>query len=266
VAVTIGGGVTGDLGGLVASIYMRGMRFVQVPTTLLAQVDASIGGKVGVNLPSAKNLVGNFYQPRLVVSDPSLLATLPDREISGGMAEVIKTAILGSPDLFAYLDRELTEGNRHILRDVDFLSRCVSDCAAIKAAVVERDPFEAGERRVLNLGHTVGHAFEAISSYQTISHGEAVSIGLVIASRIALTRGLIDLAFHSTIVRLLSVCGLPVAPPEFERQELLAALHLDKKKIAGKLHFILPIKPGCCAVVNDVTDEDVLTALHEEKA
>ncbi len=264
VAVTVGGGVTGDLGGLAASIYMRGMKFVQVPTTLLAQVDASIGGKVGINLPSGKNLVGNFYQPRMVISDPCLLTTLPEREIAGGMAEVIKTAILGSPDLYAWLEEILTGGKHFDLYDMEFLGRCVSECARIKAAVVERDPFEAGERRILNLGHTVGHALETISGYTRLTHGEAVSIGLVVASRMAMKRGMISTSFYSSIKAMLSSCGLPVKGPEFDPENLLRALHMDKKKVAGRLHFVFPTEPGCCVVVNDVIDNEVLEALQEE--
>jgi len=260
IAVTVGGGVTGDLGGFAASIYMRGMRFVQVPTTLLAQVDASIGGKVGVNHVRAKNLVGNFYQPRMILSDPCVLRTLDDGEISNGMAEVVKTALLGSADLFAFIEKEL-EQNAGVLRSIDFLERCVTDCAAIKAAVVERDPFENGERRVLNLGHTLGHAFETLGEYGSLTHGQAVSIGLVGVSRIARDRGLVQPDYLRRVVQTLERCNLPVNPPPVDRDEFFAALNLDKKKKSGKLRFVLPADFGSTVIVDDVTSDEIDMAI-----
>jgi shikimate kinase / 3-dehydroquinate synthase len=263
VAVTIGGGVTGDLGGLAASIYMRGMGFVQVPTTLLAQVDASIGGKVGVNLPAAKNLVGNFYQPTLILSDPCTLRTLPPQELANGMAEVIKTAILGSQDLFDLLCSRLSKPQEQSRFDIDFLEQCVSACVSIKATIVEQDPKERGQRRVLNLGHTAGHALEAIAGYQGLSHGEAVAIGFVIAATISLRRRLVDESFVKTVLELNRCYGLPSCPPEFNTDEFLTSLHLDKKKKAGRLRFVLPCGIGICDLVDDVTDDEVLSAMKE---
>jgi shikimate kinase/3-dehydroquinate synthase len=265
-AVTVGGGVTGDLAGFVASIYMRGMPLVHAPTTLLAQVDASIGGKVAVNHPRAKNLIGSFHLPRLVVSDPSALRTLPRREIASGMAEVVKTAVLGSADLFSFLQDRLDDGPETALRDAALLERCVAECAAVKAAVVERDPFEAGERRVLNLGHTAGHALEAVGGYETVSHGEAVSMGLVIATRIAAERSLVSADLLRRVRRMLRRCGLPVAAPQVPREAFIASLSLDKKKRAGRLHFVLPAGLGVCQVVDDVTPDEVWGALEVERA
>ena len=262
VAVTVGGGVTGDLGGFAASIYMRGIALVQVPTTLLAQVDASIGGKVGANIPAAKNLVGSFQQPALVLSDPCTLRTLPDAEITNGMAEVVKTAILGSPGLFGFLENELRSDPEQKLREPGFLYRCVAECAAVKAAVVERDPFEAGERRVLNLGHTLGHALEAVAGYTGLTHGQAVSIGTVVAGQVAAARGWMDSGLLSRVRHVLVRCGLPVVAPRCDEQQLLRSLHLDKKKKSGRLHYVLPAGIGTIDVVDDVSDAEILSAMH----
>jgi len=261
IAITMGGGVTGDLGGFAASIYMRGMTFVQVPTTLLAQVDASIGGKVGVNHVRAKNLVGNFYQPHLVLSDPCVLRTLDDGEISNGMAEVVKTALLGSADLFHYIEKEL-ETSTDSLRRTAFLERCVFECAAIKASIVERDPFEEGERRVLNLGHTLGHAFETLGEYGSLTHGQAVSIGLVAVSKISRNRDLVDENYVRRVAATLERCGLPITPPAVDWKAFLDALNLDKKKRSGRLHFVLPTGLGATTIVDDVTIDEIEKAAN----
>ncbi len=263
--VTVGGGVCGDLGGFVASIYMRGIPLVHVPTTLLAQVDSSIGGKVGVNHPRAKNLIGNLYPPNLVLSDPCALRTLPEAEISNGMAEVVKTAVLGNADLFRFIECELSDDPGDALRRVSFLERCVTDCAAVKSAIVERDPFERDERRVLNLGHTLGHALETVGGYHGFTHGQAVSVGLAAAMRIAKARGLVAPALVERTRTVLEHCGLPVTPPRFERDALVAGLHLDKKKRSGRLHFVLPTGLGSVVIVDDVTEAEMLEALREEE-
>jgi len=259
--VAVGGGVTGDLAGFAASIYLRGIPLVQVPTTLLAQVDASIGGKTGVNHPRAKNLIGCFYQPLLVLSDPCTLRTLDDGEIANGMAEVVKTAMIGSAGLFEFIETELAAAPASRLREIGFLERCVSECAAVKAGIVQRDPFEAGERRFLNLGHTLGHALEAAASYEGLDHGQAVSIGLVAAVRIAVARKLVPASLHDRTKSVLERCGLPVEAPPFEKGALLEALHLDKKKKAGRLHCVLPVRLGAVTVVDDVADEELLASL-----
>ena len=262
-AVTVGGGVTGDLGGFVAATFMRGIPFVQVPTTLLAQVDASIGGKVGVNLPQAKNLVGSFFHPALVLSDPCTLRTLPTRELSGGMAEVIKTALIGSEAFFDSMEHGLSHENA--LQDPAFLEDCVRSCAAVKAAVVERDPYEAGERRILNLGHTLGHAYEAVAHYEGFNHGEAIAVGLVAVLRIAVARGLADPSLLGRTQEMLRRAGLPVTPPAVDRATFEQSLQLDKKKRAGKLVFVLPVKPGTMAVLDDVTEAEIRAATEDER-
>ncbi len=266
VVVTVGGGVTGDIGGFAASIYMRGIPLVHVPTTLLAQVDSSIGGKVGVNHPSAKNIIGSYYWPHLVLSDPDVLRTLPDAEISSGLAEVVKTAIIGSPALLDYIETALAGDSGSKRRDLSFLEKCVMDCATIKAAVVGKDPFDQGERRTLNLGHTLGHALEAAEDYRNLSHGEAVSIGLIASARIACTRKLIDEAFFQRLERILLGCGLPVALPSYNEAAISKSLHLDKKRRMDRFYFILPERVGSSIVTriaDDVTEDEMLAALRK---
>jgi 3-dehydroquinate synthase len=265
VVVAVGGGVTGDIAGFVASTYMRGVPLVHVPTTLLAQVDSSIGGKTAVNAPTAKNLIGTFYQPHLTLSDPCVLRTLPDDEIANGMAEVVKTALIGSPDLFTFIEERLSDDPVRALRETGFLERCVWDSATVKAAIVERDPCEVGERRVLNLGHTLGHAFEAAAGYSELTHGQAVSIGLVAAVRIAVERGLADEDLLARVRRTLELCRLPVAAPEFDEAAVRGSLGLDKKKRSGRLHFVLPLRPGSTMVVDDVSEDEMLAAVRREK-
>jgi 3-dehydroquinate synthase len=256
--VALGGGVTGDVAGFVAATYMRGLPLVQVPTTLLAQVDSSIGGKVGVNHPRAKNLLGAVYQPQLVLTDVDLLATLPDREISSGMAEVIKTAIIGSPELFARIEKA---GKKVPLRDGDFLDECVAACARVKSRVVEADPYERGPRRVLNLGHTIGHALEAALGYGVLTHGEAVAIGLLAALRVAVTRGVAKASFETTTRAMIEACGLRTRVSEVG-DDLLKAMSLDKKRRAGGLSFVMPVAPGDVRIVDDVTEHEVIAAFN----
>jgi 3-dehydroquinate synthase len=258
IVVALGGGVTGDVAGFVAATYMRGVPLVQVPTTLLAQVDSSIGGKVGVNHPRAKNLLGAVYQPQLVLTDVDLLATLPDREISSGMAEVIKTAIIGSPELFARLEKA---GKKVPLRDGAFLEECVAACARVKARVVEADPYERGLRRVLNLGHTVGHALEAALGYGVLTHGEAVAIGLLAALRLSVTRGLAAPSFETTTRKIIEACGLRTKVSEVG-DDFLQAMSLDKKRRASGLSFVLPVTPGDVRIVDDVTENEIVAAFE----
>ncbi len=272
VVMAVGGGVTGDLAGFTASIYMRGIPLVQVPTTLLAQVDSSIGGKVGVNHALAKNLAGSFHQPNLVVSDPCALRTLPPKEIANGMAEVIKTAIVGSPELFAFLEAELLgspygENSRdeaEKLRDVRLLERCVAECGSVKARIVERDPYDRGARRSLNLGHTLGHALEAAGSYSGLTHGEAVSIGLVAALRISQRRGLAGGELLPRARRLLARCGLPVAAPALDGEAIVQTLALDKKRASGRPQFVIVGGLGSTSIVDDVTERELLESLRGE--
>ena len=241
--VALGGGVVGDLAGFVAATYLRGVAFVQVPTTLLAQVDSSVGGKVGVNLRAGKNLVGAFYQPRLVLCDLDTLATLPERELRAGLAEVIKYGIIYDRGLFRRLEQDLP---RLLARDLDTLGAVVARCCQIKAEVVGEDETEAGTRAILNFGHTIGHALEAISRYGKYLHGEAISIGQVAAAQISAAQlGLSSMELQR-IRQLFVAAGLPVTVrlTTRERERLFEAMSLDKKVSDGEARFVLATRIG----------------------
>ena len=241
--VALGGGVVGDLAGFIAATYLRGVAFVQVPTTLLAQVDSSVGGKVGVNLKAGKNLVGAFYQPRLVLCDLDTLKRLPEREFRAGLAEVIKYGIIYDARLFAQLERELPGLLR---REPKILAAVVARCCEIKAEVVSRDETEGGLRAILNFGHTIGHAIENISGYGKYLHGEAISIGQVAAARLSETVDGLPGADVNRIRELFARAGLPTAIAlNFpRRKKLLAAMQLDKKVSGGEIRFVLAKKIG----------------------
>jgi len=256
--IALGGGVTGDLAGFVAATYMRGIAFVQVPTTLLAQVDASIGGKVGVNHPRAKNLIGTIHQPHLVLSDPDTLATLSARELASGMAEVVKTAIVGSAELFEDLRAAAAKGAPQ--DDSAFVEACVRACVRIKGRIVEADPFERDRRRALNLGHTLGHAVESVAGYGRMTHGDAVAIGMMAALSLAVRRGVATTDFLEATRAIITACGLPVHMPALDSGALIAAMGNDKKRRTGGLAFVLPVAPGEVRVVNDVTEEELIRA------
>ncbi len=241
--VSLGGGVVCDVGGFAAATYMRGVPVVQVPTTLLAMVDASVGGKTGVDLPQGKNLVGAFKQPSLVVIDPMTLYTLPTVEVASGMAELIKHGVLADAELFADLENdEPTEGA---------WSRWIARSLQVKIAVVEEDPFERGRRAVLNLGHTVGHALEQVSGF-TLRHGEGVSIGLVAAARIAAALGMAGPELGGRIAATLRRHGLPTVCPPFAVESIWEAMKRDKKKRGKRLRWILPRAIGQVEIVDDV--------------
>lgn len=261
--VPVGGGVTGDIGGFVASVYMRGVPLVHVPTTLLAQVDSSVGGKVGVNHELAKNVIGSFYQPHLVLMDPCTLLTLPFEELSNGMAEVAKSAILGSSSLFEFLERHTADNPEKTLRDAQFLESCVVECAQIKARIVGEDPYDEGLRRLLNLGHTAGHAIEASARYQGLKHGQAVSIGIVAAVQVARARGAAGKDLLDRICAVLSWCRLPVELGSFAPGNVRRSIRLDKKIKDEKIHYVLPTGLGRAAVVDDVTEEEIIAALEK---
>jgi 3-dehydroquinate synthase len=241
--VALGGGVVGDLAGFVASAYLRGVSFVQVPTTLLAQVDSSVGGKVGVNLKAGKNLVGAFYQPRFVLCDLGALRTLPLREFRAGLAEVVKYGIIYDAALFARLERDLP---LLLSLDSQVLAEVVARCCEIKAEVVGQDETETGLRAILNFGHTIGHAIEAISGYGKYLHGEAISIGQVAAARLSVRASGLPAADAARVETLLARCGLPVAIKlsATRQTRLLAAMLLDKKVSGGKIKFVLARKIG----------------------
>ena len=247
--VALGGGVTGDLAGFVAATYLRGVPFVQVPTTLLAMVDSSVGGKTGVNLPEGKNLVGAFYQPRLVVADLDTLSTLPAREIAAGMAEVIKYGLIADPALFALL-RKGPAG-------LD-LAALVRRCVEIKAEVVADDEFETtGRRAILNFGHTLGHAIENASGYGVLLHGEAVAIGMRAAAHLSRRKAGLSDAAVAEIEAAIAAHGLPLHAPGLDREKIGRALKLDKKAEAGVNRWILLPEIGKTVVTADVTAADV---------
>ncbi|NBR84891.1 MAG: 3-dehydroquinate synthase [Verrucomicrobia bacterium] len=241
--VALGGGVVGDLAGFVAASYLRGIPFVQVPTTLLAQVDSSVGGKTGVNLAAGKNLVGAFYQPRLVLCDLSTFRTLPEREFRAGLAEVIKYGIIYDAELFAFLERALPKILR---RDTTALAHIVARSCEIKADVVSQDETEGGLRAILNYGHTIGHAIEAITAYGRYLHGEAISIGQVAASHLSADLLGLPASEVARIRALFVAAGLPVSIKlnPTQRAKLLAAMTLDKKVSAGEIKFVLAERIG----------------------
>jgi 3-dehydroquinate synthase len=259
--VALGGGVVGDLTGFVAATVLRGVDYLQAPTTLLAQVDSSVGGKTGINHPLGKNLIGAFHQPVGVLIDPATLTTLPCAEYVAGLAEVVKTAVIYDAPLFTFLEEHVRD---LLALDPETLTRAVTRCCQIKAAVVEADPRETtGLRAILNYGHTIGHALEAVSGYGRYRHGEAVAVGMTVAARIAATRGLIDAAFADRQTALLEALGLPVRAAELADARLVPALSRDKKVEGGRLRFVLPVAPGRVALFDDVSETEVRAALHE---
>ncbi len=260
VIVAVGGGVIGDIAGFAAASFLRGLPLVQVPTTLLAQVDASIGGKVGVNLAAGKNLVGAFYPPAAVVTDCSFLSTLQRREYRAGLYEVIKYGFACSPALFSRLrDRPGTMTDSR----PDVVGPIVAECCRIKADIVSADEREGGLRRVLNFGHTVGHAIETVTAYRRFRHGEAVAWGMLVAARIATDRGLLNEedreALHSLIMQLGPLP--PVA--DLAIGDLVESLRRDKKVTDGRLHFVLPTAIGSTTIVSDVSAGELSAALRE---
>jgi len=257
--IALGGGVVGDVTGFLASIYMRGVDVVQVPTTVLAQVDAAIGGKTGVNLVAGKNLLGTFHQPRAVLVDPGVLETLPSREYRAGLYESLKCGIIGDPGLFALFE----ERRREILdRDPIVVEKVIADSVRLKASVVSADEREGGLRQVLNLGHTIGHALEAETGYTRLLHGEAVAWGMIAATHIALSTGKLDSVTAGRISN--SVLGFGRLPRvEFKTANILKRLRSDKKTRHGVLHFILPREIGKVEIASDVPQEVIRAAVDE---
>jgi 3-dehydroquinate synthase len=257
-----GGGVIGDLAGFVAAVYKRGIPYVQIPTTLLAQVDSSIGGKSAVDLPAAKNLVGAFHQPKTVLADVSLIGSLPLRQIRSGLAEVIKYGVISDPRLFRFLEiniRKLLAG------DAGALEFVVSRCAAIKAGIVAKDELDRkGVRAILNYGHTIGHAIEAASSYSgQYNHGEAIAIGMIAANSMSVSLGLMKRSEEGRIEALIKKAGLPTGIKGL-RLPAIYACHLHDKKFTGATNrFILPIRIGAARIAENVPDRDIRNALKE---
>lgn len=263
VVIAIGGGVIGDTAGFVAATYARGIPFVQVPTTLLAMVDSSVGGKVGVNHARAKNMIGAFYQPMGVLIDTSTLKTLPDREYRAGLAEVIKYGVILDSEFFDYLENNVEGLNS---RDPFVMQPVIARCCRLKADVVEQDEFETkGLRAALNYGHTFGHAFEALTNYGQLLHGEGVSVGMLCASRLAERRGLIDTTVTERQEKLLKATGLPTKLPagvQLKVDDVLDKMKLDKKTVKGQLRFVLPTEMGEVEVFKDVPEADVRAVLE----
>jgi shikimate kinase/3-dehydroquinate synthase len=250
--LALGGGVTGDIAGFAAASFMRGVRFAQVPTTLLAMTDASVGGKTGVDLPQGKNLVGAFKQPVMVFIDLAVLETLPEEEIRAGMAEVIKHGVIGAPDLFAELEAD----------QVPITASQLAHSIQIKIDVIEEDPFESGWRAVLNLGHTTAHGLERLSDF-AMRHGDAVSIGLVAAARIAVKIGLAEPELVDRLEAVLAAWGLPVRCPAHEAGAIYEAMAHDKKKRGGTLRWVLPREIGAVEIVEDVPPDVVRSVLRD---
>lgn len=265
VLFALGGGVVGDMTGFAAASFMRGVPFVQVPTTLLAQVDSSVGGKTAINHPLGKNMIGAFYQPLMVVCDPGTLSSLPQRELAAGMAEVIKYGPIADMDFFGWIE---AHAQALLARDADALAHAVKRSCEIKARVVGQDEREAGLRAILNFGHTFGHAIEAGMGYGRWLHGEAVGCGMVMAARLSMRLGLVDEAFVQRLTRLIASVGLPVVGPRLPQapdgpasraapsnaDRYLSLMRFDKKAHAGAIQFVLIDRPGN-AVVRQAPDE-----------
>ena len=256
--VALGGGVVGDTAGLVAALYMRGVAFVQAPTSVVAMADSSIGGKVGVDHPAAKNLIGAFKQPRLVVADLATLATLPPDEIANGMAEILKAGLIAGGALLAQLEAP----------EPPPVAAVLHPAIEVKRRIVEADPYEQGQRALLNLGHTFGHAFEQVSGYRR-KHGFGVAAGTVVAAHLAARLGLAEAALPGRVETLFARYTLPIRwggpdlPPGTTPATILAAMAGDKKRVAGRLRFVLPHAPGDVRVVADVPPDAVIAALEE---
>jgi 3-dehydroquinate synthase len=262
IVVAVGGGVVGDLAGFVAATFTRGLDFFQIPTTLLAQVDSSVGGKVGINLPVAKNMVGAFWQPCGVLVDVETIGTLGDREYRSGLAEVVKYGVILDADFFGFLESHVEQLNA---RDSQTLIATIERCCRLKADVVEQDERElTGLRAVLNYGHTFAHAFEAIAGYGELLHGEAVSIGMQCAARLARRMNRVDDDFVSRQRDLLAALHLPLEVPPLDHDLLLGAMASDKKVEHGKLRFVLPTRLGNVELVRDVDPNDVRAALVDD--
>lgn len=257
--IALGGGVTGDITGFLAACYMRSIPFVQVPTTLLAQVDSSVGGKTGVDIPEGKNLVGAFYQPKAVYIDSEVLGQLPQDELLNGLAEVIKYGVIYDRDFFKFLEmsrKDILAFDFHILEDV------IARCCRIKAAIVEADERESDFRRILNYGHTIGHAVEAVSGY-SLAHGSAVAMGMVAAAELSVLKGILDPREKERIAGLIGEFGLPVAiPAEYDRARIKEYLLADKKTVGGRIFFVLPTAIGKVLITDEVEEGMIAKVLE----
>jgi 3-dehydroquinate synthase len=258
--VALGGGVIGDMTGFAAATYLRGVNFVQVPTTLLAMVDSSIGGKTGVNHPKGKNLIGAFYQPQFVLIDPEVLKTLPEREFRAGMAEVIKYGIIWDADFFARM-----EASKHLdsIKTIspELLETIIKLSCQAKADVVGKDEKESGLRAILNYGHTIGHAVESLTGYTEVIHGEAVGIGMVAAGQMAAELGMWTKEETERQNHLITKAGLPTHLPKVDIEEIITAIQIDKKVKDGKVRFILPTQIGKVKITDEVSTDTIRSVL-----
>lgn len=252
--IALGGGVVGDVAGFVAASYLRGVRILHVPTTLVAQVDSAIGGKTGVDLPEGKNLVGAFYPPKMVIADPSTLRTLPPRQFRSGVYEVIKYAVIGDAELFGFLEREM---EALLNFDVRVLESVIARCARQKARVVGKDERESGLRQILNFGHTIGHALETVTGYKRFLHGEAVGWGMLAATEIAVGAGRLSERDADRISSLVVSCGPLPALPRISSHALLNTISRDKKSRSGRVRWVLPRKIGAAEIGVPVPDKIV---------
>ena len=259
IVVAVGGGVVGDVAGFAAATWLRGVRLVHVPTTLLAQVDSSIGGKVGVNHPLGKNLIGAFHQPITVTIDPVLLDTLPRREFRAGLYEVIKYGVIANPRLFRRLERDL---DAIVRRDAEVLVPIIIASCRVQARVVSKDEREAGLRRILNFGHTAGHAIEAVTRYRRFRHGEAIAYGMLAAADLAVRRTGFGEADRAALARLIARLGPLPAIGDLSAQKLVETMRRDKKVVGGRLHVVLPTELGATEIVSDVTEAQFRRSLQ----
>jgi 3-dehydroquinate synthase len=257
--IALGGGVVGDVAGFLASVFMRGIPVVQIPTTLVAQVDSAIGGKTGVNLESGKNLIGTFHQPSVVIADPEVLMTLPEREFHSGLFEAMKYGVIRNPAIF-----DLMESQREAIlrRDLYLLEQLIVECVKVKADVVSADEREGGERRILNFGHTIGHALESATKYRQFLHGEAVGWGMIAAASIGREMGITEPAVAERIAALVLRYG-PLPEVKVSGKRVLKLLQSDKKTLSGVPHFVLATSMGKVEVVNSVAKENVVRAVSE---
>lgn len=264
--IAFGGGVIGDLVGFVAATYMRGLPLIHIPTTLLAQVDSSIGGKVAVDHPLAKNIIGSFYQPRAVYIDPEVLQTLSDKDIKNGIVEAIKIAIISSSTLFRWLEKNI---NQLLKKDNDLLYEVVKEAVALKVDIILKDPWERDLRKILNFGHSIGHALEVWAGYQDLSHGEAVALGMLIETKIARHRGICSEDLEKQIKYILSFPRKRESTFKYikniDYNQFWETLTLDKKNYQGRMTFILPEALGKVSLIDNITKEEVLKALEEFK-
>ena len=261
--IALGGGVIGDLTGFAASTFMRGIDFIQVPTTLLSQVDSSVGGKTGVNLREGKNLVGAFYQPRLVVIDPQVLTTLDDRQLRAGFAEVIKYGVIRDIGFFEYLEQNI---DRIFGLDEDAIERIIGRSCEIKSEVVSKDEREAGLRAILNFGHTAGHAIEAVTGYSRFVHGEAIAIGMMVASTLGEKIFSMDGSCSARLKKLIELSGLPCSvPSDVSDEDIIKFMKRDKKVKDDKIVFVLPYELGDVKIVKDVGIDDILWAVGRNR-